>query len=303
MPLLRSCSVALATALEGGVPLWSADLFSFGLANGHSYYFTSWQSFLTIGDFTYLSAFPWLTRSRWNVTYTMEVPELEIRIDADNTSFASGGNLKLQAHNGLFDGATVGLSRVFMSAPDNTSTLGTVDLFFGDVGAASIIGTSITLKVKGRNNRLDVPAPRNTYQPGCLHTFCDSGCTLSRAAFLTTYAVGTSPAPSRTFLPFPSTPTLPGRYVSGTVTFLTGANAGLIRTVVACDTTGFTLASPLLATPATGDTFSAFQGCNKTIKGDGATAGTFSCTNYSNTLNFRGFPFIPSPSTMAKGQF
>lgn len=288
MPLLRSCSPALATALASGQKLWSADLFYLQFASGSNRRYTSWETDLKIVDFTYISAKPWIRRSRWGVTNTMVVPEMTVTFMAQNDA----PNMKTLAHNGLFDGATMDMSRLFMPTPGDVTTLGTIDIFFGDVGAVDIIGTEITLRVKGRNNRLDVPAPRNLYQTGCLHTFCDPGCTLSAGSFTATYTVGTSPAPSKTFLPWTSAPGTPADYLSGKLTMLTGTSAGQVRTIVGADATGLTLAYPLYALPVTGDTFSALKGCAKTAA---------ACTGYGNLINFRGFPWIPTPDASGHG--
>lgn len=295
MSLLRAASSALKTALAAGNVAYSADLFTVTLASGTVFYWTSWNADLVVGGNTFISSGQWLKRSRWNVVNTMTIPTLEITIMTGNAAFAGGAQLKTQAHNGLFDGASLFLQRVFMPTPGDVTTLGTVDLFKGDVGKVQVIGSTITLHVKGRNNRLNVPAPRNTYQTTCLHTFCDPGCTLNRATFTASYVVGTSPAPSATFLPWTTAPGTPSLYLLGSVTMTSGAASGSKRSIVNADSTGLTLAYPLYETPAHLDTFSAFQGCNKTFQTCNVT--------YANAVNFRGFPFVPLPETAAHGQF
>lgn len=296
MSLLRTASSALKTALAAGPVAYSADLFTVTLASGTVYYWTTWTSNLVVGGNTFVAvASPFLSRSRWNVVNTMTIPTLELRIIADNSAFAGGAQLKLQVHNGLFDGCSLLFQRVFMPTPGDVTTLGTVDLFKGDGGKAQIIGTGIVLHVKGRNNRLNVPAPRNTYTTTCLHTFCDAGCTLSRATFTASYAVGSSPAPTAIFLPWASAPGTPGRYALGSVTMTSGADSGAKRSIVKADSTGVFLAYPLYVVPSAGDTFTAFQGCDKKFTTCNAT--------YSNAVNFRGFPFLPLPEDTAHGQF
>lgn len=297
MPVLRPCSGALATALASGQRLWSADIFFVNLLNTSTYLWTSWDSDLKVGVLTYTSSVPWLRRSKWNVTNTIQVPELEIIISANNAA----PNLKSESIAGLFDGATVNLSRVFMPTPGDTATLGAIALFAGIVGAVQVSGSDITMKVKGKNNLLDRPAPRNTFQATCLHTFCDSGCTLSRATFTASFVVGTSPAPTRTFIPWTTAPGTPSLYTMGSLTMTSGSTNGQTQSIVKADATGITLAYPLSVAPAHLDTFSAFQGCDKTLAGAGA--GGTNCTANSNVVNFRGFPYVPPSSTAAKGSF
>jgi uncharacterized phage protein (TIGR02218 family) len=298
MSILRACSSALATALEGGIQLAAADIVAVTLIGGTQYLWTSWNQNLVVSGYTYTCRDPWVTCGRSNYTNTMEVPGLEVVIRAKNDV----ANWKTLAVQGLFDGATVLRSIVFMplASPGDTTTYGTIPLFYGVVGKSQIIGTEITLSVKGGNNMLDVPAPRNTYQPGCLHTFCDTGCTLNRASFTASFVTGDGvsrgyPPPSTTYIPWPSLPFAPGKYISGTLTMTSGVASGEARSIVNSDAGGLTLADPLSAVPSAGDTFTGFQGCDKTINTCNVT--------YSNIINFRGFPFIPPQPTMATGSY
>lgn len=293
MSVLRPCPPALAVALEGGVKLWMADLFLFTLQDGSTTYrWTSWDYDLTVGGDLYSSRKPWLNRTKWNLVNTMQVPEITVILRALNDSFAGGGNIKTQIHNGLFDGATFLLSRAYMPAPADVTTLGTIDIFGGIVGEALVIGTHAEITCKGKNNNLAQYAPRNVFGTGCLHAFCDPGCTLSRAAFTTSFSVG-SGSPTAQFIPWAGSP--PGNYANylqGTVRMTSGAAAGQSRTVANATSSGLTLVYPLYDAPAPGDTFTAFQGCDKT-KDSGSGQ---SCTDRSNTQNYRGFPFVPPPN-------
>jgi len=292
MPILRDVTPALATALTGGVPLWSADLFRFVLADGVTiFHWTSWDVDLLANGFTYSSKKPWLTRSKWNVTNTMQVPSLVVKLQAQNVDFNNGANIKTQIHNGLLDGAAFLLSRAYMTTPGNTSALGTVDLFGGETAGIDLIGNLVNITIKGKVNKLDQYAPKNVTQKGCNHAFCDIGCTLNRVTFTTAFSVGTGP--SLTFIPWTGTP--PGNavnYLGGSIQILTGMGAGQWRTVISADASGLGLSYPLYQLPAVGDDFNAFEGCDKTFdSGSGR-----SCTDRSNTQNFRGFEFVPPPT-------
>lgn len=289
--LLRDASPALVAALAGGVKLWSADLFTFGLADGvTTYNFASWDSDLTVGDVVYASRKPWITRSGWNVTNTLEVPTLTLKLSAMNDGFAGGANIKTQIHNGLFDGASFLLARAFMTTPGDTADLGLVDLFGGEVGAIDITGAGAQMNIKGKVNKLDQYVPRNLFQVGCNHAFCDLGCTLNRAAYTSTFAVGADPTP--TFVPWASPSATPALYTAGTLAITSGAGAGQRRTILAAASGGVTLAYPLYIVPAPGDTFTGFEGCDKTEN----SASGQSCADRSNTQHYRGFEFIPPPN-------
>jgi uncharacterized phage protein (TIGR02218 family) len=290
---LRTCSPALALALQGGVQLWSADIFKFALVDGVTVYtWAAWDSDLTVGSTVYSSRAPWLERSQWNVSNKMEVPSLKVTLAALNDSFEGGGNIKLQIHNGLFDGATFLLSRVFMDSPGNTVALGTIDLFGGSVSGIELTGLAADITIKGKVNLLDQNAPRNVFQIGCNHAFCDTGCTLNRAAYTTSYTVGTSP--TTTFIPWTSAPSNPTRYINGTMALTGGAASGQRRNIANADSTGLTLAYPLYVLPSAGDAFTAFEGCDKTFNAAGSVQ---SCTARGNTQNYRGFEYVPPPNS------
>lgn len=290
MSLLRPCSAALASALDGGVRLWSADLFHFALIDGvTNFYWSAWdgQGVDYQGNF-YVSQNPWLTRSKWGLSNTMQVPSLEVYLRALNAEFNGGAQIKQQLHNGLFDGATMVLSRAYMTAPGSTAALGAVALFGGVVAGITITGTKVTLTCKGKNNLLDQYAPRNVYQIGCLHNFCDVNCTLNAAEFTAGYNVGSGA--TSIFIPWSGN--APGNYAlygNGAITFANGAASGQSRTIMSGTEDGLNLAYPLYEVPAAGDSFTAQQGCDKTYA---------TCQNvYDNLQHRRAFDFVPPPDT------
>ena len=291
MSILRACSPTLAAVLaDGNVPLARADLFTFVLQDGTTTYrFTSWSSNLTVGGNVFISADPFLTCSGFRLTKTMTVPQMTIELLNSNITFSGGEAFKAQLRNGLFDGATILRQTLFMqlplSNPPDTS-LGTIDVFAGLTGKISCGAVKTVVTCKGKNNLLDQYVPRNVYQLGCNHAFCDPGCTLSRAAFTTAYTVGASP--TTLFLPWSSAPSTPSRYQLGSVHMTSGPANGNWRTIVFADSSGLVLAYPLSALPIAGDNFTAFEGCDKT---------TTRCSALSNLQHFRGFPFVPPPDT------
>lgn len=294
---MRTTTGDLALVLaSGSLPLLRMDLFTVTLRNGTIFRWTSYERSVVYGGNTFTTQSPFINRTKWTVTNKLEVPTMEVYLYALNSGFNGGPNVKLQAHNGLFDGAQVKLESAFATSPvakpmqygdpnlPVSTVLGTVVLFKGDVGAVDIIGQRVTLTVKGRINRLDRGYPRNVYQVTCGHTFTDAGCTLLKASFTTAYTVGSSPAPTKLFIPWSSAPSTPSRYVLGTATFTSGPAAGEARTIIKSDASGITLIYPLYNTPVNGNGFTAMEGCDKTRT---------RCTALSNIQHFRGFPYVP----------
>ena len=83
-----------------------------------------------------------------------------------------------------------------------------------------------------------------------------------------------------------------GYYTQGQITFTSGANAGITRTVKAyVQASGaISLVLPLPAAPAAGDAFAIAAGCDLTMA---------TCQGrFSNLIHFRGQPFTPPPETI-----
>jgi uncharacterized phage protein (TIGR02218 family) len=77
--------------------------------------------------------------------------------------------------------------------------------------------------------------------------------------------------------------------VQGTITVSSGVNSSVSANIKSAVVgVSLTLAYPLESAPSTGDTFTAYWGCDHTQA---------TCTNRFNNLpNFRGFPYVPAPT-------
>ncbi len=69
------------------------------------------------------------------------------------------------------------------------------------------------------------------------------------------YAVGSSPTPTASFLPWTSAPSNYAQYVGAALTMTSGTYAGQTSVVLSSTTSGLTLATALAGAPSTGDTF------------------------------------------------
>lgn len=182
---------------------------------------------------------------------------------------------------------TLGVSADFPAHPG-------IRLFGGKVANIDIDGNSAIINIKGKSTLLDQSAPRNVYQLGCMHAFCDAGCTLGRSTYTAAGLQCGSAGLSRTFIPWNGTPPPnPSNYRYGTITMKSGACSGQSRTVRKGDSTGLTLTHPLIGTPNALDYFDVFQGCDKQLNsGSGQD-----CTARSNTQHWRAFPYVPPADT------
>ncbi|HEY5046929.1 MAG TPA: DUF2163 domain-containing protein [Rhizomicrobium sp.] len=288
---MRAASNGLKALLASRAPCHVADLFTWTLANGAVYRWSSFDRSLSVGGNIWLGTGPLLTRNRFAVKNTVEVPELEVRLAAGDSTLVNGQNIKEQIHNGIFDGARVELDRVFMPTPGDNS-LGTVLLFNGRQSGAVIDAEGVTLTAKGDNVLMNQQAPRNLYQITCLHSFCDAGCTLAPAAYTITGNVGSSSAPSSSFVPWASAPANAALFTLGKLTMTSGAAVGQIRTVRLANASGLFLTYPLYDLPAAGDSFSLLMGCDRQQTScQTRTTNTGAAVN--NILHFRGYPYVP----------
>jgi Uncharacterized conserved protein (DUF2163)/Phage conserved hypothetical protein BR0599 len=88
----------------------------------------------------------------------------------------------------------------------------------------------------------------------------------------------------------PPTQNQTGYFDQGYIQFLTGPNAGATASVDQYLGAGtIVLRRPLNFAPTTGDTFTIYPGCDKSL-----TTCTF---KFNNLINFGGFSFVPSPET------
>jgi uncharacterized phage protein (TIGR02218 family) len=194
-----------------------------------------------------------------------------------------GGVPFLQAAwTGQFDGALLQVERAFMQPYG--SVVGMIVLFAGRVSDIDCGRTGIDMKCVSHLELLNTQMPRRLWQPSCSHVFGDAMCQFDRAS-LTANFLATAGS-TQTLLggvPGGTTP-----YLQGTVTGISGANAGQTRTVTAYSP-GVNLSVKLafLFPIAVGDEFQLLAGCDRSLS---------TCTSvFGNQSHFGGMPFIPAP--------
>lgn len=112
------------------------------------------------------------------------------------------------------------------------------------------------------------------------------GCGANREA-MTVHAAATENSGTAHYL-MSSLPQPDGWFDMGAMTFTSGRNAGLSRSVKSFGSGMFRFSLPLPFPPEAGDMFSVYPGCPKTAQ---------ACREKFNNDKFRGFPFIPPAET------
>lgn len=189
---------------------------------------------------------------------------------------------------GLLDGATLKRWNAYMALATPTLVVGRLLMFSGRVGDIEGGNGAFTIHVKSFTELLDKPTPHRLFQAPCNNVLFDAGCTLNKASFAVagTVSNGSSQKAIRTQLSQDD-----NYFRLGHLVFTSGILAGLSKTVAQWTkgnpgTMRFT--GPLPLTPAAGDAFTVYPGCNLTFA---------ACTSFANTANFGGFEFIPAPET------
>lgn len=283
---MKTADASLASLINSGVFVM-ADLYTITLKTSNSVLrYTAADKDITFGGNTFLCNGPLIKRGRTRTTIGITVDELDVTMVANSSHTVNGVPFIHACVSGALDGADLMLQRAF--APTWASPVtGAITLFTGRVMPPTAWRTEARLKVKSDTEILSTPMPRNLYEAACNLTVYGSQCAVNKVAFTVTGTVSASSADygsAQTALSHAA-----GWFNKGVLTWTSGQNAGLKRTVKLFSTGKFTFAFPLPYKPAPGDGFSVFPGCDQTL----ATC----VAKFNNKARFRGTPFIPVPET------
>lgn len=254
--------------------------------------YTSLDIDVTVDNILYSSA-P-IFRGSINETMGITTNDLTVTWYLKQTDYIPGNTVPIiqEMRNGLFDAASLQLDRLFSPnpwvypMPNISSDYVLSNRFDGLINIEKAGMTSTNLKVYSYTKLLDVNIPRNTFKPACNRTFCSTDCGVVKANLISN---GTVNSTTGTMSSIPINLSFSTDYFNqGVITFLTGKNTGVRRSVRACSNGIIYLIKALDYPPSLGDTFTIYPGCAKT-----RTA----CASFSNSNNFRGFPYIPVPET------
>ncbi len=261
-----------------------ADLFTITLASGVVARYTTADVDINYGGNLFGSKGVLLKRGTVRAVIGLEVDTLDMSVFADASHLLDGKPFVSAAMAGSLDGANVLLERAFLSSW-STAPVGAVILFSGRVSDVSGSRTEVKIVVKSDIELLNIKLPRNLYQASCLNTVYDASCAASKPAKTVTGTVtgGTTQLITSTR----SEPA--GWFEQGVFAFTSGENVGVFRTVKSYSDGAFGFALPLPNTPASGDAFSVYPGCDKTQ--------STCASKFNNVIHFRGFPYVPVPET------
>jgi len=288
---MKTASTALINLLATR-QFYSADLYLFTLIGGGQLNYCggdqdiNWNSTLwSAGKSTgpYFDRKDNKAKCHWKVGVEVDTLVFDVLPGA---STVLGEPFISAVRQGVFDGAELTLYRAFMPTYGNTAA-GTVIMFVGRVAEIDAGRSLATFSVNSHLELLNLNMPRNLYQAGCVNTLFDTSCSLNAASFAVN---GSALSGSTANTIFASLAQAAGYFTLGCITFTSGANNGISRTVKSWDGSSILqLIAPFPVAPANGDAFTIYPGCDKQQ--------TTCATRFSNLINFRGFPYVPENST------
>jgi len=262
--------ISLVTADSGGDPFWDNQYFTAGGTTGP--YFDRKDN-----------------KAKMHAAVGLQVDTLVFDvIPADAT--INGAPFLVAVREGVFDGAELTYLGAYWPGGTYANPVvptGTVKKYIGNVAEVDISRNLATFTINSYLELLNQNMPRNLYQATCVNTLFDASCTLSQSSFATSATTASGSTTSAINATLTQTA---GYFNLGTVTFTSGANAGVSRTISTYTQGGVVnLIAPLPSAPAPGDTFSIYPGCDKLQ----LTCGV----KFNNLSNFRGMPYIPQMET------
>ena len=288
---MRTISSALQAVLATGGPFVVADLFTITLTNGTVLRWTTNQTPITIGANTFVVGPP-VERDKAKWSMGLNVDQLNMTILDDGSQTINGQALVTAAWQKFFDYAQIEIDR-FISDSWTDTAVGSVSWFIGYAGQITLQGKTIKITVESPLAMLKATFPRTYVLPSCANTLYDGVCGILASNFTYTGTVGSAPSATSFPLTLSGGNLADGSFQGGIVTFTGGVNDGQTRTVKSYVGGVITLVYPLYAVPAVGDTVSAIFGCDKTRA---------TCTaRFNNLVHYRGFPYVPDPSTQYAG--
>jgi uncharacterized phage protein (TIGR02218 family) len=227
-----------------------------------------------------------LERGDINITAGVEVDDCTVSLYCKPANTLDGLTLQASVLNGRFDDARIRIDLAIMPSWNDTSN-GLLNLFEGRVTDVKIDHSKIELTVSTDAILLDTQIPTTLYQPSCVHTLYSEKCGAVRSSFTESNTVDTVLDNGVSFVSVNGT----GFYLFGSLTFTSGLNTGLSRSLTASTASGGSqfvkFAQPFPYTPSIGDTFTVSAGCDKARS---------SCKNkFNNEVHFLGWEYMPSP--------
>ena len=291
---------------------WIANLLKITPAGGSPIYFTDFDVDILYNTNVYV--YLGLVCKKGQLSW-----KNDLSVDQLDFSFAPSDDFVLNnipfvdaLRNGEWDAADVEVRRAFL-IPDSTVLKKpvvsiTYPLFFGRIGDITELDrTQAKITINSHLELLNMEVPRRVYEPSCSYILYDTGCGVDPAAGKdgvlftndgTVTADHGAGGPTCNIIPVSLT-AVADYYTLGKITFLSGLNKDLTRTIGSFDGTTATVYDPFPNVPVVGDEVRLVAGCNKTMDDCINKFGNLIGPDEENpgSGNYGGEPFIPVVET------
>ncbi len=277
-------SAGLVGILRDYTNLQFSELYTFTLSNNSIYRYSSVDVDISWMGSIFKASELMIRRGAIRQAIGLEVDDLNITV-VPTTANIGGVDWLAAVRSGALDGAQVKLERLVFKYWSNEGLIGGVTLFTGFVSDIEPMGRSgASLRVKSPIELLSVQWPRMTYESQCVWLLYGSGCGKNKVSMTVS---GNVAAGGNTAV-FPTNLAQANNYFDlGVIRFTSGNNIDAVRTIRSFSAGNVTVGYRLTNTPAANHTFTIYPGCDKTQA---------TCANrFTNSNNFRGFPYIPAP--------
>lgn len=292
---MRAASAGTIALLNAGRQVLLADYYTITLSTGSVLRYTSADVDLLAADgtgFVFSSTGPVISRGPIKTEVGVKVSKCALTLHADPSKLILNVPWPQFAERGGLDGATVLIQRCYMAAWGDLSN-GAVILFSGRVSDVKPSRTRVDCELSSDVELLDMNMPRRIYQPACTRALYDGGCRINKSDYTATGTVGAGSTISTLIIVDGAAPmrNTSNFYDLGSITMLTGVNAGASRTIAnhVGNSNTLILYPPLPVVAGIGDQVSIIPGCDKTQNQCSA--------KFNNLAQFGGFPYVPAPET------
>ena len=283
-----SATSAAAWLLAARDPCY-ADLYTITLGDGRAWHITSADRDLAWAGTTYACTGIVVSRGSFQTALAVQVQTLALTITPDRDAPELAGLVEALDFSTL-RGARVTWRGWYGDSWDAAAF--TVLEFSGRVADVSD-EEATTLNCYDDLALLNTSMPRNVYSSTCLWQVYEPGCGVLKAAH--TDAVWAAAGGTRQAVVLASSSRAPGYFYGGGLQVTSGAQQGVqvsVRLhVLASGVHLLLLTTPLDAPLQAGDTLNVWAGCDR--------AQATCRDKFSNVVNFRGMPYIPTPETAA----
>lgn len=283
---MMTCSDTLKQHIINAENLHMCELYEFTLTNGIILRYTSNNANVEVDGKTFLCHGPIINRSRLQLKLGATVDNMTVTIYTDGNDEVATSTFMQAARLGALDDGTLSFYQCYFN--DDGEIVGALLIFKGEIEIKSGGGLKIELDCKSSLQRLDVEWPLRKYYVECPFSVYDSCCGVDIESFKVSGSVVNG---STSTVILTNNTMTANFYDNGGITFTSGVLNGVTMPIRTNTANIIYLMTELVATPAPGDTYKIYPGCNKTP--------AMCESRFHNGGRNRSTPYVPLPDTIA----